>query len=191
MPKKRIMKEIMEQKIVEDSLRQECEATIGERARRYLQVKPHSVIPATHFAAVSAEVTLLFRDGHYYGCIALAQEVAEALVRFMCERNSFKPVKEFEKNVGKLYTRNFINNELKSAFLRIWEKRDDYHHLNSTIEKDRQKLEGLALEKARLLNEIESKVFNFTIFDGCLNPTNPRYWDINGDYTQGFLRLHP
>lgn len=185
------MKKIIEQKQVEDSLRQEFEANLKERAKRYLQVKPHGVIPATHFAAVSAEVTFLFRDGHYYGCIALTQAVADALARFMCERNSFSPGKNFEKNVENLYTRRFITEDIRTAFLKIWEERNDYHHLNQNIEKDRRKLEVLAFEKARLLAEIESKVFHFTIVEGALNPTNPKYWDISGEHTEVFLRLHP
>ena len=106
----------------------------------YLKVKPHDVIPATHFSAVSAEISFLFRDGHFYGSIALSQALAEALVRFMCECNSFKPGKDFEKNVEKLLKRSFITTELKNAFSEIWKKRNDYHHLNRQIEKDRGSL---------------------------------------------------
>lgn len=182
------MKRRIEEKQLEDSLRQEYEATVEGRVKRYLQVKPHGVMARTYFAAVSAEVTLLFRDGHYYGCIALTQAVAEALVRFMCERNSFSPGKDFEKNVGKLATRRFITEDMKHAFLRIWKKRDDYHHLNQNIEEDRRKLEQLALEKARLLAGIEREVFAYTNVDGRLSPKYPRYWKRSGSV---FLRIDP
>jgi hypothetical protein len=185
------MKWILELKQIEESLKQECEANIKKRAKRYQQVKPYGIIAATHFASVSAEIPLLFRDGHYYGGIALTQAVAEALVRFMCERNSFNPGKDFKKNVEKLYGRKFIKEGLRKALLNVWENRDDYHHLNQNIEKDRKKLEGLALEKARLLKEMEKEVFDFTIINGALIPTNQKYWDINGKYTHGFLRLYP
>ena len=185
------MRNKIEKKMIEDSLRQECESSIKDRVKRYIQVKPHGIVAVTHFASVSAECTLLFRDGHYYGCIALAQAVTEAIARFMCERNSFKPEKEFEKNVEKLETRGFISAEMKTTFLKIWENRNDYHHLNPQIETDRLTLEKLAREKVQLLTEIEGKVFEFTIVNGVIKPKNLKYWDVSGDYTQAFLKLHP
>lgn len=174
------MKQAIEHRQVEESLRQECQATLEERVTRYLQVKPHVVIAGTHFAPVSAEVALLFRDGHYYGCIALAQAVAEALVRFMCERNCFRPQDDFEKNVRTLAKRRFITEDIKTDCLRIWKKRNDFHHLNHKIEQDRQKLENLALEKAHILVGIERKVFSYTNVDGRFSPKYPKYWKRSG-----------
>jgi len=185
------MADLIQQKQVEENILQECEASVKERAQRYLKVRPHGVIPATHFAAVSAEITHLFRDGHFYGCIALSQSLAEALVRFICECNSFKPGKDYEKNVEKLLKRSFITTELKKAFSEIWRKRNDYHHLNPQIEKDRGKLEKLALKKVRLLKEIEKTIFEFTIINGAIRPKNPKYWKLKGNHTEVFLRLYP
>ncbi len=188
---KETMHELIQQKWVEDSIRQEFEGTLPHRVARYLQVKPHPIIPYEHFSAASTECSLLFRDGHFYGCISLTQSVAEALVRFLCQRNSCRPAKEFKKNVNKLSVRNFISDELKESFLKIWEKRDDYHHLNPNVKADRQALEELAREKARLLTEVESEVFRFTVTDGKLIPKYPKYWDISGNQAQVFLRLEP
>lgn len=186
------MKNKIEKKMIEDSLRQECESSIKDRVKRYMQAKPHSIVAATHFASVSAESTLLYRDGHYYGCIALTQAVAEALVRFMCERNSFKPKKEFEKNLEKLETRGFITSEMKTSFLKIWENRDDYHHLNVQIKTNKHELERIALEKIRILTNIEKKVFDYTIENGiAIKQKNMKYWDVAGDYTQAFLKIMP
>ena len=70
------------QKQVEDYMREEFEGTLSERVVRYIQVKPHEIISNTHFSAPSSECSLLFRDGHFYGCIALVQAVAEALTHF-------------------------------------------------------------------------------------------------------------
>ena len=70
---------------------------------------------------------------------------------------------------------------MKDRFLRIWEKRDDYHHVNSTIETDRNKLEALAYEKVLLLKEIEAEVFKFSIVDGKLLPENRKYWDVQSN----------
>ena len=109
-----------------------------------MKVKPLGVVPLTEFAPVSAECTFLFRDGHFYGAISLSQAIAEAIAKFLCQKNGWKPNKNFEKNVAKLQTRQFISPEMKNKFFRLWEKRDDYHHLNPNIEIDREKLEALA-----------------------------------------------
>jgi len=181
--------ELIERKRVEDSIKQECEQTASDRAARYLQVKPHGIVPDTPFAAASAECSLLFRDGHFYACIALTQAVAEALVRFLCETNFRKHDNVFEKNVEKLSVRNFISDKLKESFLEIWKMRDDYHHLNSNVKADHQALEELARKKACLLVEVESEVFHFTVVDGKIVPEQPKYWKTSGN--QVFLRLDP
>jgi len=184
------IQETMQRVFTEDGIKQEFEQTLSSRIERYLKVKPHGIVPLTEFAPVSAECTLLFRDGHFYGSIALSQAVAEAIAKFLCQKNGWKPKKNFEENVAKLQTRQFISNGMKDKFLRIWEKRDDYHHLNPTIETDREKLEALAYEKVLLLKEIESEVFKFSIVDGKLVPENRKYWVLQQNGTVPvFLKL--
>jgi len=53
---------LIQQKLLEDSINQEDKQTLSLRAQRYLKVKPHGIVPYTQFAPVSAECTLLFRD---------------------------------------------------------------------------------------------------------------------------------
>lgn len=181
---------MMQRVVTEDGIKQEFEQTLPSRVERYLKVKPHGIIPLTEFAPVSAECALLFRDGHFYGAIALSQAVAEAITKFLCQKNGWKPKKSFEENIAKLETRQFISKDMKEKFLFLWDKRDDYHHLNPTIETDLQKLEALSYEKVSLLKEIESEVFKFSIVDGRLVPENRKYWAIqpNGSVPV-FLRL--
>ena len=181
---------LIQQKLVEESIKQEIEQTLSLRAQRYLKVKPHGVVPYTQFAPVSAECILLFRDGHYYGCITLAQSVAEAIVRFLCQKNFWKPEKGFENNINKLLNRNFISEKLKNKFLKIWENRDDYHHLNPNIEVQRIKLEEISYEKVLLLKEIESEIFKFSLKNGKLIPENKKYWELQKNGTiPVFLKL--
>ena len=79
---------------------------------------------------------------------------------------------------------------MKEALLKIWDNRDDYHHLNDTIESDHQKLEELAREKTCSLNDVESYVFGYWIRDnGVLVPVNPKYWDIKDGQAEVFLRF--
>lgn len=172
------IQEMMQRAVTKDGIKQEFEQTLSSRVERYLKVKPHGIVPLTEFAPVSAECALLFRDGHFYGAVALSQAVAEAIARFLCQKNGWKPKKSFEENVAKLEIRQFISKGMKNKFLLLWEQRDDYHHLNATIGMDRQKLEALAYEKVLLLKEIESEVFEFSTVDGKLIPKNRKYWAL-------------
>ncbi len=184
--------QLHQQALVEHSLRQEFEQALPERVERWLQVKPHGIIPNEPFAGPSSECSLLFRDGHFYAYIALVQAVAEAIIRYMCDVNFKKHQKVFENNLEKLCTRGFIDEILKKSLLEIWSKRDDYHHLNPNLERDRQTLANLAKKKTRLLVEVESKIFAFGIGgDGGIVPKYPQYWKINDSRTEVFLRLEP
>ena len=180
------MNEKFEKAQFKNIIRQEFEQTLSDRVTRYLQVKRRGIVPYTHFSAPSSECILLFRDGYFYASIALTQAVAEALVRFMCDKNSWAPSNSFEKNVSKLFKGKSISCELKESFLKIWEKRNDYHHLNPKIEVDRQALEKLAKEKIRLLTEVENEVFRFKVENGKVVPEHPKYW--RGSDNQVFFR---
>ena len=68
---------------LEDTLRQDCLGTIGERVSRYLELDFTELVPNEQpFTPISAECILLYRDGYFFACIALCQAVAEAIVRF-------------------------------------------------------------------------------------------------------------
>ena len=183
--------EAIQRKQIEDSLRQDFEGLLSTRAARYLQVKPHPIIQNSHFAAASSECVFLYRDGHFYGCISLTQAVTEALVKFLCLKNSYKPTNNFESNVEKLYKRGFISEEMRELLYRIWKDRDDYHHLNPNVETERQRLEELAKEKLLLKDKIEGEIFAFRIVDGKILPIHPKYWDISDNQIDVFLRLEP
>jgi hypothetical protein len=185
-------RELYQRALTTDSIRQEFEQTLPERVERYLQVKPHGIIPNAPFAVPSSECSFLYRDGHFYACIALVQAVAEAIVRYICDIDFRGHDRVFEKNVEKLYKRKFISDKLRKSLLKIWEKRDAYHHLNPNVEFDRQTLEKLAKEKARLLFEVESEIFKFSRGkDGSIILKYPKYWKISGGRAEVFLRFEP
>lgn len=170
-----------------DTLRQLFEGTINARVKRWLEVKPHNIIPNSHFAAVSMEPYELYRDGHYYGAISLSQSVAEALVRFICAKNggSFS---SYENALQKLKSKKIISTPLFDLFTAIREGRNDYHHLNPTIENERQALESLAKEKVQALQAIEGEVFAYAANQGKIKPLHPQYWDA--DATKGTMQVY-
>jgi len=183
------MQEIIRRKRTEESIRMDFEGTLHARVERYLQVKPHEIVPYTHFASPLAECSLLYRDGHYYGCIASVQAVTEALVKYMCKKKTVKPANSFEKNLDTLLKRDFISSELHDRMIEIWKDRDDYHHLNPSVEKDRQKLQHIALAKTSFLIQVISDIFAFSIVNGSLVPRDPIYWETNGPTANVYLSI--
>jgi hypothetical protein len=161
-----------------NELIEESRAYAPERVDRYLKARHHGIVAATPFAPASAECIALFRDGHFYGAISLSQAVGEALVRHMCRSNRWRPAEHFEENVRKLRQRDFIDDGVESELLRLWDKRDDYHHLNPTVARDRASLEELALTKIRALGEVERFVFGWTASEtpGAIRLLRPQYW---------------
>ena len=155
---------------------QECQHGAEERVARYLSIRHHGIVASTEFAAASAECIDLFRDGHYYGAISLSQAVGEALVRHMCKCSGWRPAENFEENVHTLKRRGVIDNEVESRLVRLWERRDDYHHLNTSVATERHTLEELALTKVRDLADIERWVFGFSTKDGQLVLHRPKFW---------------
>jgi len=110
---------LFNEKQLEHSLRQEFEQNLKSCIERYSSVKPHGIIPNTKFAVASSECSLLFRDGHFYGCIALSQAVAEALAKYLCEKNGWSPANSYEENVDKLHKRGFISDLLRDRLFQI------------------------------------------------------------------------
>jgi len=179
---------------LEGSLKEECLSTISDRVSRYLELNFIEIIPNEQpFAPVSAECIRLYRDGYFFACIALCQAVAEALVRFICERSKFGASlsKDFEKNVEKLYERK-IEPDCNQLLKEIWEGRDDYHHLNPKVPTERVELKSIAKSKIISLHKVESEVFEFKWVGGAIKPKYPKYWpEAKDGLISVFLRLEP
>ncbi len=183
-----------EQHRVEETLRDEDERTRSERARRALQVRALSFVPAGPFAAPSAECLDQFRDGHYFGCIALVQGVTEAIVRYVWQIKLLKKPDAgggFEKNLESLHNKAFIPDEIKTKIDQIWANRNDFHHLNPAIHQPGRDLKDIAREKLLLLCDVEKHFFAFSFSDGKLVPKNPEYWPTSKGMTRVYVRSWP
>ena len=163
-----------------DRLRRECEQNLDERVERRMKVPHAGILPNAPFAPVWAECQNLFGDGHFFGAISLSQSVAEALVRHLCRSNSWRPADKFETNVRKLRKRDLIDEKIQNHLLHIWEHRDDFHHLNDSVEGQRAALEELALSKLRALSELESWAFGHTFNAGRIVLSKAKYWRMHG-----------
>jgi hypothetical protein len=190
MAEEKIRKAIKRREL-EDTLKGECLGSISDRVTRYLELTFIEVTPNEHFTSISAECILLYRDGYFFACIALCQAIAEALVRFMCERSRFKASKNFEENIETLGRRK-IKPDCNKLLKEIWKGRDDYHHLNPKVPTERTKLQAIARSKMIALHDVESKVFAFEWVDGAIKPKHPKYWPkTQNGLLNTFLRFEP
>ena len=156
-----------------------------------METERHPIIPNHYFSYVSSECQLLFKNGHYYGCIALCQSVAEALARFMYEKWAGKPPAEkFGANIHKIRNENVqpdVSNMLEDIY--GGQQRQDFHHLNKTVPKEYEQLRIIATEKINLLNKVESQVFEYEVIKGRLKVKYPQYWEITNGFYNAYLRF--
>jgi hypothetical protein len=182
---------LAERRRIEDSIKNEVLRTLSDRADRFLQVRGTILVPDGPFAAPSVECAEQFRDGHYFGCIALTQAVLEAVIRHVWQvKLKKKPNQEgsFEKNLEALHKKNFISDEWKSKLDRMWADRHSFHHLRPAVESDHQKLEETARNTLKLLNDLEQEFFGFTVQEGMIVPDHPECWSIKDGESLVFMR---
>ncbi len=169
----------------EEFLRQRFEDTLGDRVRRRQSAPVHAAIPAEWFAPATRECRDLYVDGHFYGAICLSQAVAEGISKFLTLRNGHRDPGHQNPRNAMLRKRGALSPEAYRAF-KIIEggDRNDYHHLNATLETDFEKLEVRAAECVRSLYQIQVEVFAFSVGEGgTMIPANPNYWPrVNEKY---------
>lgn len=157
-------------------LKQEFEYSIKDRVERYVSVYQWQFTPYTHFAPVSAEGRLLYRDGYFFACIALCQSVAEALSRFLCDKFFKSGPNDHTRRVKRLRKHKKISVESEASFENIHEHRNDFHHLSPETPTEREKLQEIALRALKELSRIENEVFAFSLKDGVLTPKYSELW---------------
>jgi hypothetical protein len=147
----------------EDSIKNEILQTRSNRAIRFPQVQGTILVSEGPFAAPSVECAEHFRDGHYFGCIALTQAVLEAVIRHAWQMKlKKKPNQEssFDKNLEALHKRRFITDEWKTKLNQMWAERHSFQHLRPSVESDQKTLEEKARKNLNLLNELEQTFFS-------------------------------
>jgi hypothetical protein len=147
------------------------------RVARTASLRNHPIIPNHHFSAASAECIECFKAGNYYAAISLSQAIAESLSSFVVLRHHLKGAKDLASRIRRLRASSTITTNAADAFLRIWQNRDDYHHLNPAVPTQMHDLERKALANVQDLTLIEEELFEFRIEQGALIPVHPEYCD--------------
>jgi hypothetical protein len=170
-----------EQRQIEASIRHEVLRTLADRAARFLQVRGMVRVHDSPFAASAAECAAQFCEGHYFGCIALTQDVLEAIVRHICQVQRKKQPHQagsFEKNLAALHKKRLISDVWKTQLDQMWADRHTFLSLRPSEEAQQQQLEATARHMLTLLNELEQAFFGFAVRDGMVLPDHPEYWSI-------------
>jgi hypothetical protein len=161
----------------EQELREEFECSINERLDRYNSVRPWQAMHYTDFGPVSSECNLLYRDGYFFASIALCQSVAESLSRFLYRRICRKIIKDHMIRVKRLKIRGRISAESEVLFESIHKRGNEFYHLNSNTDAERERLKDIAFEVLKALSKIEGDVFAFFAEGGILVPKHPDLWN--------------
>jgi hypothetical protein len=154
--------------------------SVSERPAR-LQVREMRLLPDNPFADTSAECARHFQEGHYYGCVALAQAVLEALVHHLWQVNSGKKKPQdgdFLTILAALHKKGVVKEEWKAKLHEIWVNRHTFHHLRPSVAADQQTLETTAQAYLRLLEELKDDLFGYDIQGERVVPNHAEYWSI-------------
>ena len=180
-----------ERHAIEESINRELLQTLTERVDRVLEMRGTNIVPNGPFADASVECVKLYRDGHYLGCIALTQAVLEGVIRHVwqvaCKR---KPTQDgrFDTNLEALHRMRLIDDGWRIKLDRMWADRHLFHHLCCSVEHDRQKLERMAGDTLRMLNDLVQQFFGFAVHEGAIIPDHPEYWSIADGSALVFVR---
>ena len=167
---------------------------LASSTQRAVQTDVLPIIPNQYFSVASSEIREMFIAGYFIGSITLSQSVAEGLSRFICERNGLcgDIKKKHSNRVAILQSQNKITSEAKTAFDKIAEWRNDFHHMNGNINTNRSELEIKAKINIDCLFQIEKEIFDHSFNKGKMIPLHSQYWDISADgTTEAFLRSFP
>lgn len=182
---------LAERRRIEDWIKNEVLRTLPDRVDRFLQVRGKMLVPDGPFAAPSAECVKQFRDGHFFGCVALAQAVMEAMIRHVWQvklRKKSNQEGNFESNLNELHKKKFISDEWKTRLGRMWGDRHSFHHLRPSVESGHHKLEETARSTLTMLNDLEREFFGFSVLEGVIIPEHPEYWAISDGQSLVFMR---
>ena len=163
----------------QEGARKASHESVSERSR--LQVREMRLLPDNPFADASAECVRHFQEGHYYGCIALAQAVLDALVHHVWHLNSDeeKPQDgDFVTILAALHKKGVVKDEWNAKLHEMWINRHNFHHLRPLDETDQHTLAKVAEDNLTLLNELNEEFFGYDIRGQQVVPNHPEYWSI-------------
>jgi hypothetical protein len=165
-----------------NDMRASFEASLPHRLTRAVRVQLQNIIPAHWFAAAASECAGMYVSGFFYGAISIAQAYVEALTRFLADHHRTKVQSDPAERCRYLNREGLLTEQAMTAALAILSDRNDFHHLNRSVEQDYEKLQARAADCVNQLHTIESQVFEYSFGPepGKLALKKPEYWPSGG-----------
>jgi hypothetical protein len=172
---------------IKQNLLNEYSSFIDEKVERSIKLEHNKIIGGHYFASASSECIKLYRDGYFIATVMMSHAINEGILKFVAERNTVK-MDCNEKLINHLNDRGIITKKCYEATMRIWKSyRNDIHHMNPKVASI--PFSKLAEKNIYDLTSIEKEIFGFSIRNGVIVVTQPKYWDIQKDGTAPiFLR---
>ena len=100
------------------------------------------------------------------------------------------PAKYFKENIQKFKDEK-VQPDVSRLLKDIYggQMRNDFHHLNKTVPTEYEELRKIATNKIDLLNQVESKVFEYEMTGKGMKYKYPQYWENTISSGNIFLRL--
>ena len=174
---------------IEKRMRASFEASLPGRINRATQIDLQNVIPAQWFAAAASECASMYISGFFYRTISGAQAYVEALYNFLGTHHQIGAKNDPLLRWKRLKKKNIVSKSAYDAACLIFDKRNDFYHLNEDVEQNSKKLECRAKECVNHIHTIESEVFAHSFDNGKIILHNPKYWPgDNAEMAQVHLR---
>ena len=163
-------------------MRASFEASLPQKLSRASRVKLQNIIPAHWFATAASECAGMYIAGFFYGAISVAQAYVEALTRFLAEHHHTRIPGDPAERCRYLNNERLLSDQALTAALAILSDRNDFHHLNKSVEQEHEKLEARAADCINQLHTIESDVFAYSFGPepGKVALKKPDYWPSGG-----------
>ena len=177
----------MDPKFIETCLKNSFAAGLPSAVERASELKFLNFIPGHWFSRAVSESLKLYVNGYFYAVIVTSQAYIEALGKYLCKLNGQRATKDVILNWKKLVTHGVADSESFDAAESIYHHRNDFHHLNPTVETDYFKLKELALSCLDNIFVIESKFFGYSSNNGAISVDHPKYWPKSSDNPEQLL----
>jgi len=171
-----------EEKQLVNDMRASFEASLPYRVSRASRVKLQNIIPAHWFAAAASECAGMYIAGFFYGAISIAHAYVEAITRYLAEHHHTRIPNDPSERCRYLHREKLLSQKSLNAALGILSDRNDFHHLNKSVEQEYEKLEARAADCINHLHTIESEVFAYSFGPepGKASLKKPDYWPSGG-----------
>lgn len=162
----------------EDDFRRRFDTELPHMMERAKKVQRLPIMPGHWFSAAASECAEMYVRGYFYGAISVGQAYVEALGLYLADANHTRRQSGPKEMWEKLEHEGIVSTGARDAAHEILADRNDYHHLNKTIETGYLALQSRAETVVNSIHVIDLDVFDSSVSEtpGAIAPAKPQYW---------------